>query len=225
MSDMDVRISRVKDQISIVELFLHLGLGDRVERSGEHQINCPFEDEHVSADRNKSARVYPHTNTMYCWTCTWGGDIVAFIQRYNKLGNMGDAIEWLEINVLKEAPEKKKSHFYAMAERARQRKDVTTKDLELHREMLEMRVNGVLKAIRLKTRPWQYGAIVVGVEHYEGLLYDLHCGVHGDEMAERCDYGKWIGRYDEWYTDITQFIKDTWRFVRGAGETFAKESV
>lgn len=45
------------------------------------QIHCPFH----GTDVNKSARVYPETNSVYCFTCDKSWDVIHFIQDKEEL--------------------------------------------------------------------------------------------------------------------------------------------
>lgn len=45
------------------------------------QIHCPFH----GADINKSARVYPETDSVYCFTCSKNWDVIRFVQDQEEL--------------------------------------------------------------------------------------------------------------------------------------------
>jgi DNA primase len=45
------------------------------------QIHCPFH----GADINKSARVYPETDTVYCFTCDKKWNVISFVQEQEEL--------------------------------------------------------------------------------------------------------------------------------------------
>jgi hypothetical protein len=40
------------------------------------QIHCPFHGE----DKNKSARIYPENDSMYCWVCDKTWDVIEFVR-------------------------------------------------------------------------------------------------------------------------------------------------
>lgn len=47
----------------------------------KEQLNCPFH----GADVKKSARVYPDTNTIFCWTCDKAWDVIEFVKEMEDL--------------------------------------------------------------------------------------------------------------------------------------------
>lgn len=50
------------------------------DRAFPFQIHCPF---HGSGDTNPSARVYPATDSFYCWTCKKNYNPIAVIAAYH----------------------------------------------------------------------------------------------------------------------------------------------
>jgi len=73
-------VSKIKEFVSLYDL---LDLCDPPvsydSRERECQINCPFH----GADLGPSARIYPDTNSMYCWACTKSWDVIDFWAEIN----------------------------------------------------------------------------------------------------------------------------------------------
>jgi DNA primase len=67
-------VEAIKSSVSIynvLDIYKISYMGDVKE-----QINCPFH----GADVKKSARIYPDTNTVFCWTCDKVWDVIEFVK-------------------------------------------------------------------------------------------------------------------------------------------------
>lgn len=74
-------IDLIKEEVSIYDLFEEAQPRIKyISREKECQISCPFH----GADLAKSARVYPQTNSMYCWTCGISWDVIDFWANLNE---------------------------------------------------------------------------------------------------------------------------------------------
>lgn len=88
------RLARVKSDVSIVTLLCDLGYyvrpdgGDR-----EQQFSCDLHGDGL--DSKPSARVYPESNSWYCFGCGVTRDVVQTIRDKKDLGFL-DAISYLE---------------------------------------------------------------------------------------------------------------------------------
>lgn len=68
-------ISVIKEQVSLYQVLARYKW-DFMGGGFPEQISCPFH----RPDINKSARIYPDTNTMYCFTCRKTWDVVEFVK-------------------------------------------------------------------------------------------------------------------------------------------------
>lgn len=78
----------VLDNVSIGDALRLVGVhvsGERFSR----QIRCPFHD-----DERPSARVYPDTGTVYCFTCRKAWDVIGLVAQFNGCSR-SDAVEIL----------------------------------------------------------------------------------------------------------------------------------
>jgi DNA primase len=72
-----MEIREIKERLSIETVLNHYGLHpDR-----HHLLKCPFHD-----DKDPSLKIYPETNTFNCFGCGAAGDVIEFIERYDKRG-------------------------------------------------------------------------------------------------------------------------------------------
>jgi len=70
-----MEIQEIKQKLSIATVLQHYNLtADR-----NSQINCPFHE-----DNTPSCRIYPATNTFHCFGCGATGDVIEFIEKYEK---------------------------------------------------------------------------------------------------------------------------------------------
>ena len=71
-----MEISEIKSRLSIETVLRHYNLtADR-----HHHLRCPFHD-----DQDPSLKIYPGTGTFHCFGCGASGDVIEFIERYEKL--------------------------------------------------------------------------------------------------------------------------------------------
>jgi len=66
-------VEEIKEAVTMPELLSKYGI--RVNRNGF--CNCPFHNE-----KTASMKVYP--KSAYCFGCGWGGDVIKFVQAYNR---------------------------------------------------------------------------------------------------------------------------------------------
>ena len=72
-----MEISEIKSRLSIETVLNHYNLHpDR-----HHLLKCPFHD-----DQEPSLKIYPETNTFNCFGCGAAGDVIEFIEMYDKSG-------------------------------------------------------------------------------------------------------------------------------------------
>lgn len=72
-----MEISEIKQRLSIETVLNHYDL-----KPDRHNfLKCPFHD-----DKDPSLKIYPETNTFNCFGCGVAGDVIEFIERYDKRG-------------------------------------------------------------------------------------------------------------------------------------------
>ncbi|MFZ2340572.1 MAG: CHC2 zinc finger domain-containing protein [Bacteroidales bacterium] len=72
-----MEISEIKERLSIETVLNHYAL--RPDK--HHLLKCPFHD-----DKDPNLKIYPETNTFNCFGCGAAGDVIEFIERYDKRG-------------------------------------------------------------------------------------------------------------------------------------------
>jgi len=72
-----MEIPEIKSRLSITTVLSHYNL----HPDKHHFIKCPFH-----GDQDPSLKVYPETNTFNCFGCGAAGDVIEFIERYEKKG-------------------------------------------------------------------------------------------------------------------------------------------
>ena len=70
-----MEIQEIKQQLSIESVLHHYDLF----LDNNKQICCPFHE-----DNTPSCRIYPTTNTFHCFGCGATGDVIEFIEKYDK---------------------------------------------------------------------------------------------------------------------------------------------
>lgn len=77
MSRAKRRADRIKEEVSILEVLAQYGYSIHTGYDGEQQFRC---DLHGTGHDNKpSARVYPDTNSTYCWACGRSRDPISYV--------------------------------------------------------------------------------------------------------------------------------------------------
>ena len=94
MSKIAWRIERIVAGVSIYEFFVWIGR-PLERRDKPHQIRCPFPFGHARGDMNPSARVFPETNKIYCFTEAKGWDVIDAVGQYFGL-SMRESIRFIE---------------------------------------------------------------------------------------------------------------------------------
>ena len=72
-----MEISEIKARLSIQAVLRHY----RLNTNKHDMLCCPFHEH----DSNASLKIYPKTNTFYCFSCGATGDQIRFIEMYEKL--------------------------------------------------------------------------------------------------------------------------------------------
>ena len=70
-----MEIQDIKQNLSILEVLAHYG----IHPDKNNLIRCPFHE-----DKTPSMQIYPNTNTYNCFGCGKTGDVIQFIQDYEK---------------------------------------------------------------------------------------------------------------------------------------------
>lgn len=74
-------IEIIKKEVSIYDLFDRSSPPVKYETDKKQcQISCPFH----GYDTSPSARVYPESNSMYCWTCAKSWDVIDYWAESNQ---------------------------------------------------------------------------------------------------------------------------------------------
>ena len=71
-----MEINEIKQQLSIIQILAHYQL----QPDKHSQIICPFHP-----DDKPSCKIYPKTNTYHCFACNATGDVIQFIQDFEKI--------------------------------------------------------------------------------------------------------------------------------------------
>jgi DNA primase len=71
-----MKISEIKSRLTILQVLNHYNL----EPDKNNLLNCPFHE-----DKTASLQVYPKTNTYHCFGCGKTGDVIQFIEDYEKV--------------------------------------------------------------------------------------------------------------------------------------------
>lgn len=74
-------IDLIKNEVSIYDLFDRSSPPVRYETDKQQcQISCPFH----GYDNSPSARVYPESNSLYCWACAKSWDVIDYWAEANQ---------------------------------------------------------------------------------------------------------------------------------------------
>ena len=72
-----MEISEIKQRLSIETVLNH----NNLHPDRHNFLKCPFH-----GDEDPSLKIYPETNTFNCFGCGAAGDVIEFIERYEKKG-------------------------------------------------------------------------------------------------------------------------------------------
>ena len=105
----------IKEQVGIYQVLRYY----RIEFMGggePEQISCPFH----GADINKSARIYPENESVYCFVCDKVFDVIGFVQEKEEIP-FGEACRLLKtsFNVVVSMPDYE-ARFYTMKKKPSQ---------------------------------------------------------------------------------------------------------
>ena len=70
----------MSDDVLIWDALTMIGLGDQSMGNHETQVRCPFHK--AGREESPSARVYPATNSFYCFTCHQSWDGIGALARH-----------------------------------------------------------------------------------------------------------------------------------------------
>jgi hypothetical protein len=65
----------IKEQVTLYQILIHYKI-DFIGGGFKEQISCPFHGD----DLKKSARLFPDTDTLFCWTCNKVWDVIEFVK-------------------------------------------------------------------------------------------------------------------------------------------------
>jgi len=152
---------RVREKVKLVDLMVSDKIPGIRPSDTEQQISCPFHGQ----DSSPSMRVYPHTNSCYCWTCKESWDPVSYTMRRRGLR----FIEALAALVsaysvpLDGVPNKidKVKTSLATGGNYKERMEAASKQAKtLSRDGVISRLEGHMKALRGKVPSETYGKLV-----------------------------------------------------------------
>lgn len=65
-------IDEANEHIDIADLLTSIGIfvPDTIRMGGTRKVHCPFGFYHSDGGRSKAMRIYPASNTVYCFSCT-----------------------------------------------------------------------------------------------------------------------------------------------------------
>lgn len=86
------RIDNINDQVHITQVLEHYGI-KILTRDREFQYPCPLHGD--GQDNSYSARMYPDTNSTYCFACHASRDTVQWVRDYEGL-TFGKALSFIE---------------------------------------------------------------------------------------------------------------------------------
>lgn len=92
MSQLKARCERIRDEVTLESFFNHMGWDYREKG----RINCVW-PEHD--DRSPAMQIYPDNQSVYCFACSKGGDVIALVQGCVSPGEempLMEAVRWLE---------------------------------------------------------------------------------------------------------------------------------
>lgn len=86
------RVENIKDQVHITDILDHYGIKTHT-RNREFQFPCPLHGD--GQDNSFSARMYPDSNSTYCFACHQDRDVVQWVRDYEGL-SFGKALSFIE---------------------------------------------------------------------------------------------------------------------------------
>lgn len=94
MATLKERCERVRDEIPLETFFAHMGWDYREKG----RIHCIWPDHE---DRSPAMQVYPETQSVHCFACNQGGDVIKMARRCaapeDGAWSVEEAVDWLEI--------------------------------------------------------------------------------------------------------------------------------
>lgn len=94
MADLTWRINRIRAEAPIY-LFFDWAGANVLRQPHPHQIRCPFVLYHAHGDQSASARIYPGTNTMFCFTEYKSRDLIDCVSEHFSL-SLPEAVRYIE---------------------------------------------------------------------------------------------------------------------------------
>lgn len=86
------RIDNIKSQVAIHDILNHYGI-KILTQDREFQYPCPLHGD--GQDNSYSARMYPDSQSTYCWACHKSRDVVGWVCDAEGLG-FANALSWIE---------------------------------------------------------------------------------------------------------------------------------
>jgi DNA primase len=86
------RIENIKEQVHITQVLAHYGINVRT-MNREFQYPCPLHGD--GQDNSYSARMYPDSNSTYCFACHKDRDVVEWVRDQEGL-SFGKALSYIE---------------------------------------------------------------------------------------------------------------------------------
>lgn len=78
----------IKSRLTIQEIMEHYGIQTL---DGKQKLPCPFHNE-----RTPSFKIYPETNSFFCFSCGAGGDQITFVKLFFNLKSNLNALEKID---------------------------------------------------------------------------------------------------------------------------------
>jgi len=86
------RVDNIKDQVHITDILDHYGIRVHTKQR-EFQFPCPLHGD--GQDNSFSARMYPESDSTYCFACHLDRDVVQWVRDYEGL-SFGKALSFIE---------------------------------------------------------------------------------------------------------------------------------
>lgn len=86
------RVENLKDQVHITDILDYYGI-KTYTKNREFQFPCPLHGD--GQDNSFSARMYPDSNSTYCFACHQSRDVVQWVRDYENL-SFGKALSFIE---------------------------------------------------------------------------------------------------------------------------------
>lgn len=149
----------IQDTVRLLELLIEDGFTS-LNHEVEQQISCPFH----GSDSKPSARYYPESNSMYCFTCKKSWDVISYVMD-KKASSYRSSIELLiskfnlSVDHLSDANQGYKSN----PNRYKRERDENSKVDK--RKLLLLKVEDRVKEMRDYVDPDTFGKVLFVMSH------------------------------------------------------------